>query len=527
MMAQGFASLVTVSRKGLQRRRRLNKLRWVSVFLLGAVVCLILIYCFLRMGYKLQIDYNEGWNVFHGIEAVSGQPLYDGKRFLTPVNYPPLSFYIIGAIGEITGNPLLSGRLVSFLSLILIAIFTGLVVRSLGGDGYESIFSGVLCLGFFCTFAQVYVGLDDPQLLGQSIMMGGLLLYLSHQGGKDGENVKRDLWIAFLFSFGMFVKHNLIPIPVAVSIGILFQSRRRFFRLVAASSAFVVLFSIVSYLLFGSSFFAQLFTSRVYSAEKPAYFLYHHFGMNMLIPILLVIPWIVRFLKEDRKRVIAVYLLLSLALGVYTLGGAGTDVNMLFDLYISTAISIGLVLSVLGADTKGENITGPVFLEISYLMIPFLVASGIFWKAPNTIPRHPRSFLMDQENLFLEEAAFLSSRSGPILCESTLLCYFAKKPFIYDPFLVGEMVATDKIKEEVILKLFKNKYFAIIQIDRQLPETYTEGASFSITKKEKVDDRFTKNMYIALANNYTLVRKIGSYYNYCPKAMVDEMHGSH
>ena len=68
-----------------------------------AVVVLALLLPFLaqdlaRVPRATPIDYVEGWNAFHTARVMRGEPLYrpvDGLP-LAPVNYPPLSFLMVG-----------------------------------------------------------------------------------------------------------------------------------------------------------------------------------------------------------------------------------------------------------------------------------------------------------------------------------------------------------------------------------------------------------------------------------------------
>jgi hypothetical protein len=68
-----------------------------------------LLYYVLRMGYMISICYNEGWNVVHTTRLLHGKQLYLPLTGfpLTPVNYPPLSFVIIGTLSHFTGSVLL------------------------------------------------------------------------------------------------------------------------------------------------------------------------------------------------------------------------------------------------------------------------------------------------------------------------------------------------------------------------------------------------------------------------------------
>src|ERR1700712_1766711 len=64
-------------------------------------------------------DPNEGWNAYLAHAAMTGAPLY--PQGLMVNNYPPLSFYVVGALGSLTGDPIMAGRLLSAVGFLVSA----------------------------------------------------------------------------------------------------------------------------------------------------------------------------------------------------------------------------------------------------------------------------------------------------------------------------------------------------------------------------------------------------------------------
>src|SRR5215472_15267788 len=62
------------------------------------------------------LDPNEGWNAYRAAAAMSGAPLYPPADALFFNNYPPLSFYLVGAFGRLVGDNIVAGRIVSLAS---------------------------------------------------------------------------------------------------------------------------------------------------------------------------------------------------------------------------------------------------------------------------------------------------------------------------------------------------------------------------------------------------------------------------
>src|SRR5438093_13743599 len=114
-----------------------------------------LVYATLRIGYAPAIDYNEGFNVAHTARFLSGKPLYLPLTDfpLTPVNYPPLSFVIIGGISYFTGSILITGRVVALLSLLLISYLIFKTVENFTSQQYGALLGALLWLALIVQMA--------------------------------------------------------------------------------------------------------------------------------------------------------------------------------------------------------------------------------------------------------------------------------------------------------------------------------------------------------------------------------------
>src|SRR6185295_16458982 len=82
-----------------------------------ALACLFgLLHVLTVLGLHVPFDPNEGWNAYFAQMAMrSGSPYPPDGGFLVN-NYPPLSFYLVGAIGKLLGDNIVAGRIVSLLA---------------------------------------------------------------------------------------------------------------------------------------------------------------------------------------------------------------------------------------------------------------------------------------------------------------------------------------------------------------------------------------------------------------------------
>ena len=205
------------------------------------------------------LDPNEGWNAYHTAAAMAGHGLYPAATSFTTNNYPPLSFYLVGIVGMVTGDTIVAGRIVCLLSFLTVAGEIALIARRFGCGRLEATFAALLFGGFLLLNSD-YVGMDDPQLLGHALQISALLLLLSGSG-----SLTRIAGSAALFVAALFVKHNLVALPLAGVIWLLVYDRRTALRLAAFMLALGFAGLAASRLVFGVDLLSRLNAARSYS----------------------------------------------------------------------------------------------------------------------------------------------------------------------------------------------------------------------------------------------------------------------
>jgi len=88
-----------------------------------------------RLSYPYELTYFEGSTVEVTARVVAGQPLY-GPPTTAFVSwpYPPLYFWVTGALARLTGLDLPTMRLVSFAASLAVLVLLAMVVRRTGGS---------------------------------------------------------------------------------------------------------------------------------------------------------------------------------------------------------------------------------------------------------------------------------------------------------------------------------------------------------------------------------------------------------
>lgn len=419
-----------------------------------------LIYPVVRSFYRFEISYNEGWNIYNALKVIDHVPLYNAKYSWTTTNYPALSFYVLAYLSRVTHNYLLTGRLLSLLSLAISCVLIGLIIRKLTRNFAASFFGAFFCLAFFCcTDAMRYVGLNDPQMFAQVFFLSGLLLYVSKP-----PTFGCIAAVATLFIIGGCIKQNLIEFPLTVFVDLLFLSRKKAMQYVLVSGALLGIAIVLNIELGGPFFIWNVAGPRSYSISVALLDFVHTYG-QIVIPLLIACIWVFMNLRDRVRRPICSFFIISLIVDVAIKGGNGVTVNTYFGNFFALSMIMGLVVHDTWEASSiflGHRIMWrcviPVFLT-AYLLAPFFVSdTSDSWSQIGTLP--------EEQKRFDTETSFLRAQPGPAICESLLRCYYAGKPYEIDPFNSTRFVRANKLDSgEIVRKIEKHQYGAI-QLNR-------------------------------------------------------------
>ena len=455
---------------------------------------------FLRAFYRVQIDYNEGWNIYNAVTAGAHGWLYPARYGWTSVNYPMLSFVVMAGLHRLTHEYLFTARVVSLLSLLASGAMVGAIVFRLGGGDAKkarraAVLAGMFTVAVFCANADYYVGMDDPQIFAQVFFLAGFYVYVSRRRSLVGI-----AFAALLFVVGGFIKHNPVDFPLAVLLDLVLVSRWRAAWFSAWGLALLAVGLALNTHFGGPHFMDQLLAPRSYSVMKAGLQLRNGLG-PILLPLCVAMYVAARVWRDRERRVAALLLVTSLVVGGYFGGGEGVAVNSLFSAMLAIAISVGLLfVDVYGTGREEEPATwrsrtmggfaAPIVFV--WLLIPLAISGN--WNVPGVM-RETRA----AEGRFDRQVAAMAARPGPALCESLLRCYLAGEPYLYDPFNATRLVKLGRLDQDAMVRAIADRRFGAIQLDVALGDE---------AKIDAVDpalrDRFTPGMLAAIRRNYVL-----------------------
>jgi hypothetical protein len=390
------------------------------ITLLALMVLPLLLRNGLAIPWHVPLDPNEGWNAAHALAA----RLYPPPGSLMVNNYPPLSFSVVRAVTLLTGDAIVAGRLIAFASFLLACAGIAAMLHRMGSDSRGAAL-GALFFAATLLVASGYVGMDDPQMLGHAVQVTALLMLLRG----------RSVLAALLFAASLFVKHNLLALPLAALLCL--PDRRALLRFLVTGLVAGGLGLIAFRLATGAELWTQLATPRLSSVAN--------LRTAMLYLWWAPLPLLAAFgLRGPWRTFCLGYGGIALLLGLVFSTGDGVDVNVFFDLAIACALGLGLTRWRLPAAASALPLAA---------MLALTFRDNDFSRTQAFAAQSAR------------DIAFLKSRPGPALCDQLSLCLWAGKPAAVDVFNIGEAIKTGARNPAPLVALIESHHFAVLQLE--------------------------------------------------------------
>ena len=411
-----------------------------QIALLVLLALYFLVWPVWRIPFPIEIAQNEGWNAYHADAAVGGGVLYPSPDTLIVNNYPPLSFYALGYLGKIFGDPLYVGRVLSLLATLGLGVLIARVVRQLGGGAGGAAIAGIW---FVATMARSYgrfVGMNDPQLAGQFIMVAALSWFLARD--KAGKTAELPI---LLMALAGFWKHNIVAVPATVLAWLWLRDGRRALRPTVVGAAAAIAGLAICVAVYGDVFVANLLTPRPTRLMRAISGIGRSQWIIPALAIWAIWAWSER--KTFAARFTALYV--GIAFVAYLAQWTGEDIldNAQFDLVIATAIGLGIAFDRAGATAFARRFGIPAARAVVVLILALRLVA--------TVRIEPFLILFDSAyraefyahaQVARAEAARVAAIPGPVACDNKIVCRMAGKPFVYDDFRADMLIMTGVAK---------------------------------------------------------------------------------
>jgi len=455
---------------------------WLALSVLAAGCAAGLVHAISVVGFHVPLDPNEGWNAYFAQLAMRTGSPYPPANGLLVNNYPPLSFYLIGGIARITGDAIITGRLVSLLALGVLSFGIAYAARLMGCARPMALFAALLFVACLLLTSD-YVGMDDPQLLAHAIAIWGLVVILLAPN-----NPRSMVFAALIFTVSFFIKHNLIILPSALALWLMLANRRSAFTFIAAGAIFLLIGLGLFREAFGTDLFRQLSSVRIYSLA------------NVTMALENWLPWaalpicgaiILLFIaRHDRDAILVlIYAAVAGVGGLLFSSGAGVDANAMFDADIGLVLCAALLLDRLGREIW---ITVAAILYVAPLGFLLRNIDGDWTNSSYWL--HP---MADERRAAAAEISLLRSSPEPVLCEMLSLCYWADKTAEVDVFNTDQRIRADIRSEVPLLGMIEAKRFAMIELESLKPFPIAGGIEQVLMRNYRVVRRDDERVFLS------------------------------
>ncbi|MDI3566650.1 hypothetical protein [Bradyrhizobium sp. Arg816] len=311
-----------------------SRTRVLSLGTFAALALYFLIWSVWRAQFPVEIWFSESRNAFHQDAAAAGLPLYPSADQLIVNNYPPLSFFIVGALGRLFGDSLFVGRALSIIGLLTLAVEIALVVRILAGSLPAGAVGGLWFVAIMAHNATSYLGANNLQIVGQANMAAGFVWFLERE--RSGLSPVPALLVIVLAGFW---KHNIIGISATAVLWLLLRDWRTGARpaLISALAAGGGLFACG--VIFGAAFYTNLLTSQAYSVGH----LVSQIGSLQWLAVAAIFwgIWVWFSRGSYASRLTALHSAIGLLSCLMQWLGDGVFGNAAFDLTIALSVGVG------------------------------------------------------------------------------------------------------------------------------------------------------------------------------------------
>lgn len=478
-----------------------------AMWLLPIFAGLVLVYAItltagnlLSIGFIFERNYNEGWNVYNTQRFIDHQLIYDNNYWRVN-NYPIFSFLATAGVNLVIHDLLVSGRLIALVSFFAVGIFAAMATRRFGGDRVDALFGGGCALGFCYCVAPAWIAVDDPQTLGEAIMLGGLVSHISRP--PDRASLLRT---ALFVMLGCFVKHNLLAIPLAITFDIAIRSPRRLLFWLGCCTGLTLGCLGLTYLVAGGDFIDHLLSPRIFTWYGARYHLMKYLRLGEF-PLAVIVLFARAIFSRDRL-VLSAYGVISISSATILSGFEGASYNMFQDAAVFLAVAAGVTLHELRrriiAGESAHQRTAKLVLSVA----PLLLAQPILARSPQAFVRivHAGDTLeiyRRAERSFLDEAEYISQKHGLAICESLLLCYRAGQPFTLDPFNSRQFMLAGRLDQNELIRRIAAKEFAVVQLRADICDD-RDGGSCLIRHHRRKFERFNDDVLYAVDRYYRI-----------------------
>jgi hypothetical protein len=389
-----------------------------------------------RIGFPIEIAQNEGWNAYWADAAMGAAPLYPPLDGLIVNNYPPLSFYAVGALAKLFGDALYVGRALSLIAIFALGALIAKAITQLGGGRAGAAVGGLWFVAVMMRSFAHYAGMNDPQLVAQAMMMAALVwLFAREARGRSAVPPILAMAVAG------FYKHNIVGIPATALLWLALRDWRRAVLPFMLGTGAAALGLAICVLVYGDAFIANLLVPRPHDWMRSLKGLGR---LQWVAPALVLWAiWVAAEPRHSAARFSMLFVAVSFAEYLVQWSGEAILDSAQFDLVIATALGLGLAFDRAAVSALGRRLGETTMRAAIVIVVAVRLVATLHYEAALVlVDADYRAQYFANAAVARADAARIAKIPGPVACDFKVVCRLAGKPFVCDDFYVEMLVAT-------------------------------------------------------------------------------------
>jgi hypothetical protein len=423
---------------------------------------------------------------------------YGGTRFM------PVPIILHGALARVTGEYLISGKVLSYaVMILLLAVMVVLIVRM----GCRLPIAVALAALVLTTHTGLAAGMDlraDALPLLLQVLAVALVAGTGSRASTAGA--------AALSALALLSKTSAAWAPLAIALWLLAVDRRRLLWFLAAYGILVGVLLAFFGAVTDGRFFENVFGLSIAGVQgsgsllRGPYFLVHLLVQQALaawalLPVAAVGFWLAR--AERRVSLYQLSLVCCLGVLVVVLGDIGTGWNQLVDLVVLTALVVG---ELAGRSWPDSSLRGVVTVAFAVLLLWVDLTGLLVGLVPDA--RQALGQLRAGHPTTGTPLAGRATSSTPVLSEDPYVpVALGQTPTVLDPFMLLRIGRRDPAAVQQLVRRIDNRDFRFVVLVEPL---------------EPIDREWWRQLHFgpavveALARSYTYTGRDQGYYVYEP-----------
>ena len=253
-----------------------------------------------RIGYPYEQTYFEGSTVEVAGRVAAGQPLYGPPTTeYTPWPYPPLYFWLTGALAKVTGVDLTTMRVVSVLASVAVLVLLALIVRRAGG----STVAGIVAAGLYAATYRVSGAFADTARVDSLFLA---LLLAAVFVGMRARTWRGGMWLGAVLLLAFLTKQNALLVAAPMLLWLLVRRRSVGVGATATLGVGVVASTLVGNLL-TDGWYARYVVEQLPTQSWSLRWLWAFWYEDLLVPfavsaVVVVVAFVVRRIRPRSER---------------------------------------------------------------------------------------------------------------------------------------------------------------------------------------------------------------------------------